>query len=308
MTEILSEPVTAEMPPYLGGIVAGDDTPADSPALRLLRPAEHAAPDDRPGWIPPHILYDWDTDPYAYQTEEELMPAGGPHGEFLTYIPEVLRDFYRRKGMRFLVDTFLLYLDRQGKKQRVGPDFTLIPFRSPAPSSYDLGTEPLPRAVVEITSPKSRPGDMDDKAVLYAGLGIRAYLVVELHTPRGELRDEIRLHLWRKKRGRIRKMQTEADEWLTVPEMGVRIRAEGQELIFLDIVTDEILCDTGQLRERAEQEAALRKQAEARAEQEKNRAEQEAALCKQAEARAESAEEENRLLREKLRAAGILPD
>jgi len=100
-----------------------------------------------------------------------------------------------------------------------------------------------------------------------------------------------------------------------VPEMGVRIRAEGQELIFLDIVTDEILCDTGQLRERAEQEAALCKQAEDRAEQEKNRAEQEAALRKQAEARAEqektraeSAEEENRLLKAKLRAAGIPPD
>ncbi len=38
---------------------------------------------DRPAWIPPQITENWDSNPYAYQTEEELMPAGGLHGELL---------------------------------------------------------------------------------------------------------------------------------------------------------------------------------------------------------------------------------
>ncbi len=41
---------------------------------------------DRPAWIPPEITPDWDTNPYAYQTEEELRPAGGYHGQRLAYI------------------------------------------------------------------------------------------------------------------------------------------------------------------------------------------------------------------------------
>ncbi len=27
---------------------------------------------DRPAWIPDHIIQDWNPDPYAYQTEEEM--------------------------------------------------------------------------------------------------------------------------------------------------------------------------------------------------------------------------------------------
>ncbi len=41
---------------------------------------------ERPAWIPSHITENWDTDPFVYQTEEELMPAGGLHGQLLSYI------------------------------------------------------------------------------------------------------------------------------------------------------------------------------------------------------------------------------
>lgn len=46
---------------------------------------------DRPGWIPAEITHDWDTNPYAYQTEEELMAAGGLHGQLPAHIVEILR-------------------------------------------------------------------------------------------------------------------------------------------------------------------------------------------------------------------------
>ena len=38
---------------------------------------------DRPGWIPPEITDGWNPNPYAYQTEAELMPGGGLHGNIL---------------------------------------------------------------------------------------------------------------------------------------------------------------------------------------------------------------------------------
>ncbi|MCP4345905.1 MAG: Uma2 family endonuclease, partial [Desulfobacterales bacterium] len=212
----------------------------------------YTVPADRPGWIPEDIVYGWDTDPYAYQTEEELMPAGGPHGELLTYIAEILRDFLKRKGMRYLADTFMLYRDNRGIKQRVAPDLLVMPFRTPAPSAYSLDTEPPPPAVAEITSPESRSDDMKDKVTLYTGLGIPAYLVIDMFTSRGKLREQIELHLWRKTKGRVRKVKADAEGYLPVPEMGVKTKAQGQKLIFADIVTGEILCDTGQLRQRAE--------------------------------------------------------
>ena len=90
---------------------------------------------DRPGWIPSHIINNWDDYPYAYQTEEELMPAGGLHGQILSCIMESLRYYLNSQGLMFLMDIFVLYRDNQGIKQRFSPDLILLPFRSKAISS-----------------------------------------------------------------------------------------------------------------------------------------------------------------------------
>jgi len=62
---------------------------------------------DRPGWIPPEITHDWDDSPYAYQTEEEMMPGGGLHGRLLAYIMAILQDFIETRGMMLLMDAFI---------------------------------------------------------------------------------------------------------------------------------------------------------------------------------------------------------
>ena len=208
------------------------------------------------------------------------MPGGGPHGMLLAYMIEILKDFLERKKRGFLADCFMLYRDSQGIRQRVGPDLLVMPLRSPEPSSYDLDCEPPPQAVAEITSPESRPGDMRDKISLYTGLGVPAYLVIDLYTSGGKLRDEIRLRLWRTAAAGVREVRTDAGGWLPLPGTGLKTRALGRELIFADIVTGEVLRSAGQ----------------------------EAALRRQETARAESAEEELGKLRAKLRAAGIVPD
>ncbi|MCP4155087.1 MAG: Uma2 family endonuclease [bacterium] len=209
------------------------------------------------------------------------MPAGGLHGELLMYIAEIVRYFLETQGLRFLADTFILYRDSQGIKRRIAPDLTIIPFRLQPPSAYDLDNEPAPIAVMEITSPKSHKKDMKEKVSFYAGLGVAAYLVIDSVTSRGEPRKQIGLHLWRYIEGRMHKIRPDAQEYLHIPEIKLKVKAQARNVIFANIRTGVILCDTRQLRQRAERETELRKhetelrkKAILQAEREKQRAEQ----------------------------------
>ncbi|MCE7986219.1 MAG: Uma2 family endonuclease [Caldilinea sp. CFX5] len=202
---------------------------------------------DRPGWIPPEILHGWDDDPFAYQTEEELMPAGGLHGKLLAYIVELVRHTLEEKGLMFLIDTFLLYRDENNVKQRIGPDLLLMPFRDPPPSAYDLETEALPRCVVEVTSPKSRLNDLERKAGFYLNLGIPAYLAIDAITANKQVRKQIILRLWRLVDGEGQEVKADAQGGFTLPEMGMRIYAEGQRLRFVDLATGKVTLDSGEL-------------------------------------------------------------
>ncbi|MCP4698183.1 MAG: hypothetical protein GY862_15215 [Gammaproteobacteria bacterium] len=105
---------------------------------------------DRPGWIPPEITHDWDTCPYAYQTEEELMPGGGPHGGLRVYIMNILRVTLEKRNLMLLMDSFMLYRDESGVKRRVSPDLLLMPWRSSEPDAYDLEIERPPLCLKDL--------------------------------------------------------------------------------------------------------------------------------------------------------------
>jgi Uma2 family endonuclease len=122
---------------------------------------------DRPGWIPPEITKNWDTSPYAYQTEKEQMPQGGPHGQLSGYLSELLRSYLEKKGLMLLFDSFMLYRDQHGIKQRIGPDLLLIPWQTPAPTCYDLDVVPAPSLLVEITSKVSHEKDLEQNVSLW---------------------------------------------------------------------------------------------------------------------------------------------
>ena len=289
MPELYAKPAE-DRTPMNREIFAKQRNSADSYAKTgRKRPKKRVVPaqPDRPGWIPKEITHNWDTCPYAYQTEEELMPAGGPHGELLMYLGQILENFLKKKGLRFLADTFMIYRDAKGIRQRIAPDLMIIPFRSPAPSAYDLDTEPPPAAVAEILSPKSRSVDLEKKVALYGGLGISAYLVIDQVTARGEIREHIDLYLWRKTGAGLCRTPPDAQGWLAVPEMKAKIKAEGQKLILLDMDTGKTLHDNGSLEQIAEAERHISKQERQRAEQERQKAER---------------------LAEKLRSLGISPE
>jgi len=296
MSGTFSEPAVGRTPGNRE-LFAKERLPADSHVKTVRKKAgkrDVPARADRPGWIPREIRHNWDTSPYAYQTEEELMPAGGLHGELLTYLAEILRDFLERKGLRFLADTFMLYRDAKGVKQRIAPDLLIMPYCSPPPSAYDLDKEPPPPAVAEITSPKSRSSDMEKKVIFYGSLSIPAYLAIDQVTDRGDPREQIGLHLWRKTGDKMCRVSPDEHGWLTVPEMKIKIKAQGQNLLLADMETGEELCDSSTLRQRAEMERQ-------RADQEKQTAEMERQRADQERQRAER-------LADKLRSLGISPE
>jgi Uma2 family endonuclease len=269
------------------------NTPA---TLIPLKPAV-APPLDRPGWIPAGMHHNWDPNPYAYQTEEELMPAGGLHGQLLGYLMELLRVTLKQRGLMLLLDVFILYRDENNIKQRISPDLLLMPLRDPPPSAYDLDDEPPPLCVIEVTSPKSHRRDLEEKAPFYAGLGVSTYLVIDAITPRGKPRAQIGLSAWR----RSRPMAPDAAGRLALPEMGLRIEARGRHLAFVDVVSGKLLFDMEDLLGALEQERRARRWeqqarviAEARAQEEaaarataESQAQEEAAARAVAEARAQ---------------------
>jgi len=257
--------------------------------LKIRLPSETCA-EDRPGWIPGEITENWDRDPYAYQTEEELMPAGGLHGYLVSYFVEILRSFLETRGLMLLADTFMLYRDGQGVKQRISPDLLLMPFRFPPPSAYNLDIEPPPALVMEVTSPKSRMRDMKNKVFFYTGLGIRTYFVIDAVTSGAKLRKETGLHLWRKNRSMVQEIQPDTGGYLTLPEIGIKVKAEGHRLIFADAASGEMLHDTGELKAMFLKEQQRADRERLRAEEERLRAEEERLRADRERLRAEAAE------------------
>jgi len=203
---------------------------------------------ERPGWIPSHITENWDTDPFAYQTEEELMPAGGLHGKLLAHINEVVWVSLEKQGLTLLIDTFLLYRNSSNVKKRIGPDLLLMEDCSPLPSAYDLDTRKPPRCIIEATSPKSHFKDLKANVPFYFGLGVETYFVIDAITPQKKWRNPFELHLWRKPKGQsIEKISADSAGYFWLPEMNIKVAAQQQRLIFVDTLTGKVLHDTGQL-------------------------------------------------------------
>lgn len=248
-------------------------TASPAPAYDIFR-------HDRPGWIPEWVGDDWDPHPYAYQTEEELMPSGRFHNLYLHMLTEMLGPLLRRLGLEALIDVFIFYRDPEGRKQRIAPDLLVAPVTELSDEqkakSYDLDVEPLPRCVVEIVSPRSREQDLEHKPYLYAFLGINECLVLDILDEQERLRPQIGITLWRLDAGGMIVAPPDDEGSVTLETLGVRLRAEGRRLAAQVVSTGEMLRTSSELlnaleaseqaranaEQRAEAEAAARRQAE----------------------------------------------
>ena len=216
---------------------------------------------DRPKWIPDHILDDWDTDVYAYQTEEDLMPAGGPHGEVLGDIWGIIKERLRKRNLILLMDTFMLFRDEDNIKNRNAPDLIVVPYQEgdETPSSYDLETDPTPLCAFEVVSPSSKKKDEDSPRFYIEQLGIPSCVIIEHVDRNGKLLKEAKLSVWRQDldTGYAVAVAPNSEGRCWVPEMKMWIGVQGQSTYFVDGETGKLLFD-------AETERLAREAAEKR--------------------------------------------
>lgn len=232
---------------------------------------------DRPGWIPDEVGDNWDPNPYAYQTEEDLMPAGRFHSLYFKLLAQLLDPYLERLGLYQLFDVFLFYRDWEGRKQRIAPDVLIAPVfieldDELAAHSYDLDVEPVPLCVIELTSPESVEQDTQRKPLLYARFGIKEYLLLDLLNAQDRLRKQIGITLWRLDGNAYIVVQPDDEGYVTLETLGLRLRAEGRRLVFQVLATGEVLHTSAELiatieanEQRIEQAEQARIQAEQRA-------------------------------------------
>jgi Uma2 family endonuclease len=239
---------------------------------------------DRPGWIPEWVGDDWDPNPYAYQTREELMPAGRFHYLYVQMLAEMLGPLLKRLGLELLIDVFIFYRDWEGRKQRVAPDMLIAPITELSDeqkvNSYDLDVEPLPLCVFELVSPTSRERDQEHKPFLYAALGIDECLVLDILDEQERLRPQIDISLWRLSPYGMAVVAPDDEGYVTLTAIDVRVRADGRRLVAQDVRSGELLRTSVELLaalDQAEQARAAAEQARADAERRALAAEGEAA-------------------------------
>lgn len=267
-------------------------TASPPPGYDIFRP-------DRPGWIPESVGDDWDPDPYAYQTQEELMPAGRFHNLYLQILAEMLGPLLGRMGLEAVIDVFIFYRDPEGRKQRIAPDMVIAPVTELSDEqkarSYDLDVEPLPPCVIEIVSPRSREYDLEQKPFLYAFLGIDECVVLDILGEQGRVRPQIGVTLWRLGPEGMAVVPPDDEGSVTLETIDVRLRADGQRLVARIASTGELLRSSTELLAALEESEQARTQAEQRADveaadraQAEQRAGVEAAARAQAERRADA--------------------
>jgi Uma2 family endonuclease len=234
---------------------------------------------DRPGWIPEWVGDDWNPHPYAYQTEEELMPAGRFHSRYMKLLSQLFDPLLERLGLYLLLDVFIFYRDWEGRKQRIAPDALIAPVFTElddeqAARSYDLDVEPTPLCVIELTSPESHERDQDRKPFAYALLGIKEYLLLDIVDTDGKLRPQVGVTLWRLDERGYTVVEPDAEGFVTLDTIGVRLRADGRRLIALVVGTNEQLHTAMEMQtalEETQQQVAIEAKARQQAEEELER-------------------------------------
>ncbi len=242
---------------------------------------------DRPAWIPDDVGDDWDPNPYAYQTEEERMPAGLTHSDYIKVIVLMLELYLTRIGLQSWLDVFILYRKASGLQDRVAPDCTIAHSIPPhmvgeVRGAYDLDKLPVPLCLIEVVSPDSYEKDFNKQRALYESWGVLDYLVLKGVNKKGLPLMQVELTLWHLVHGRYVKVAVDADGFLPMQSIGVGIRADGKQIIMRVLATGErLLTPAEQSIARELAEERLRREQELaeerlRREQEQHRAQQQA--------------------------------
>lgn len=173
--------------------------------------------------------------------------------------------------------------------QPLGPDLAVLdgvpadwdPLRGTFPARSS-GAKPL--LVVEVVSPSTRDGDLDDKVLLYQRAGVPVYVIADART-----RDEtsfLAVVGYRLEGKRYVRAEPDAAGVLWVPEVGVGFQPDGLRLYVLDRDGQRIP-EPRELNRRVRELTASLEASEQRAKNEKRRADREKKRAEQEKQRAE---------------------
>ncbi len=178
---------------------------------------------DRPGWIPAHITENWDPNPYAYQTEEELMPQGGPHDHIIVHIRDVIRPDLEARDLMTLSDVFIIFRDQHGVQRRnsKAADIMVVPHEDPPPKAWYLDQRLAPLITMEI--PSAPDEKVAEKKDIFIAHGTQRHVVVDQLDKNGEVAKTVKVRVW----GPDGKRQKpDANGLLDLPEIGLKIPAK----------------------------------------------------------------------------------
>lgn len=209
---------------------------------------------------------------FLYPTEEDIgavvTPESPLHDLWTTLLAIMLRGYLSSADWLVIGDVLIHW--GQPRAPAKAPDLAAIPGgRMPAQTekSYRVGRDgPLPTFALEITSEETRQSDLYEKTLLYAAVGVREMLVIDiLSEPAGP---------WQLLGYRLedspfyQEIEPDADGGLTFETLGLRFVAIGRQRIEVyEAATGERLLTPDELKARVEVEATARAEAEARAAQ-----------------------------------------
>jgi len=212
-------------------------------------------------------------DGVVYPTSDgQPMAETQIHGESMMYVTSALRWWFRKHGHDdvYVGSNNFLYYERGNPRAVVAPDVYVVvgaPTHPPR-DTYMLWNEPKgPDFVLEVTSKSTRRDDERHKRAVYAALGVREYF---LYDPRAEWLAPP-LQGWRLHEGAYRAVPAVtvlSNRGVAVASevLGLELRDERAErrVRLRDPATDEVLLTHEEAERTREEEAALRKAAEAR--------------------------------------------
>ncbi|MFN8491732.1 MAG: Uma2 family endonuclease [Caldilineaceae bacterium] len=203
-----------------------------------------------------------------YPSEADIgtvfMAQGPLHDLWSRVLAVMLQAYLAASGWLILHDVFVRW--GQAGVRPLAPDITAIRGGKMPPKgekSYLVGRDgPLPEFVVEITSEETRSADLEAKKALYAALGIKEYLIIDLLPDTGDTWQLLGYRLANKPY--YTELAPDAEGGLSFATVGLRFIVVEQRIEVYELATGQRLLNNEEANLRAEAEARARTELESK--------------------------------------------
>ena len=214
--------------------------------------------------IPDPVMVPLTEDDLLHPQEGDYVTHNTLHHRIITYLYEVFCALVAHQTDTVVFSDVLIAWDAVPSIRPHGPDLMVIEGVRELRewSVFDVAEEGTrPSLIIEVTSPKTRRNDLYRKPDHYDRVGVPQYVIVDLHQRRGVFYP--RLLTYRSVEGAYELDTPDADGRLWIERYGVGLAFDGETLVCTDREGTPI-DGYSQLRQRADADAAARRDAERR--------------------------------------------